>query len=247
MIGGDEPGELSKPPVESAEARFPLIYIPTWEETRATSVIYETVTDSAYLKRPRKLFLWSQTRGMRCETDAGDSKPEIKAPLKALEAIEASEDAAVYLLLDFHYYLGAGGRSPDYTVLRKLRDLVSSLKASSKSVILLSPTLVLPDDLQKDVTVLDFDLPDLQTIQSLLREMIEVNQGAIHILLSDAEQQQLCKAALGLTQQEAENAFARAMVERGCLTIQELEIILDEKCQVIRKQACWNLLRVICA
>lgn len=57
----------------------------------------------------------------------------------------------------------------------------------------------------------------------------------IRIQLSDAEKRQLCKTALGLTLQEAENALARAMVEKGQLTIQELDIILEEKRQVIKK------------
>ena len=35
--------------------------------------------------------------------------------------------------------------------------------------------------------------------------------------------------------QEVENALARAMVEKGRLSIDELSIILDEKNQVIKK------------
>lgn len=217
------------------KARFPLIYISTWEENRASSLIFDTVTDAKYMKRPRTFFVWSQTKGMQCESSASNSKPELKAPLKALEMIETYNAAAVFVLLDFHVYLGAEGKQADNSVIRKLRDLVTTLKDSSKSIIILSPTLALPNDLQKDVTVIDFDLPTLEEMQTLLEEMIEVNQESIHISLSKAEQLQLCKAAMGLTQQEAENAFARAMVERGRLTIDEMEIILDEKCQVIKK------------
>ncbi len=47
----------------------------------------------------------------------------------------------------------------DYSLIRKVRDLVTVLKASSnpKSVVFLSPTVVLPNELQKDITILDFD------------------------------------------------------------------------------------------
>ena len=65
--------------------------------------------------------------------------------------------------------------------------------------------------------------------------MIEANQEKIDILLSEREKIQMCKAALGLTLQEVENAVARAMVEKGRLSIDELSIILDEKNQVIKK------------
>ncbi|MCS4463586.1 hypothetical protein JTT01_02575 [Clostridium botulinum] len=40
---------------------------------------------------------------------------------------------------------------------------------------------------------------------------------------------------MGLTLQEAENAFARAMVEDGKLNIDDIEVVLEEKCQVIKK------------
>ncbi len=43
----------------------------------------------------------------------------------------------------------------DYSLIRKVRDLVTVLKASSnpKSVVFLSPTVVLPNELQKDITI----------------------------------------------------------------------------------------------
>ena len=53
--------------------------------------------------------------------------------------------------------------------------------------------------------------------------------------LDENEKEIICKAAQGLTLQEAENAFIRAIVSNGKLTIDELSIILDEKCQVIKK------------
>ena len=59
--------------------------------------------------------------------------------------------------------------------------------------------------------------------------------SGILIDLKEDEKEVLCKAAQGLTLQEAENAFARAMVSKGQLTIKELDVILDEKCQVIKK------------
>ena len=66
--------------------------------------------------------------------------------------------------------------------------------------------------------------------------MIAMNEGSgILIDLDENGKELLCKAAQGLTLQEAENAFARAMVTKGQLTIKELDIILEEKCQVIKK------------
>lgn len=40
---------------------------------------------------------------------------------------------------------------------------------------------------------------------------------------------------MGLTLSEAENAFARAMVDDGKLSIKDVEVILQEKEQIIKK------------
>ncbi len=134
--------------------------------------------------------------------------------------------------------LGIQGRNADYAFIRKIRDVAGSLKNADypKNVVILAPTLALPNDLQKDITVVDFDLPTLDEIKELLDVMISENENSgILINLNESEKELLCKAAQGLTLQEAENAFARAMVTKGQLTAKELDIILEEKCQVIKK------------
>ena len=109
----------------------------------------------------------------------------------------------------------------DSRVIRKIRDTVAMLKGGrvQKNVVLLSPRLVLPNELQKDITIVDFDLPDYRDIKQSLISIINANRGntKIHFNLDEAGIDNLAKAAQGLTLQEAENAFARAMIERGCL------------------------------
>lgn len=219
------------------KARFPYLYISTWEEDRALSAISDASMDPALIKTTRQVFTWSVTRGMVGTGHTG--KEETKAPLQALEFIEKFEEPAVFVLKDFHVYFGGQGRSPDFQVIRKIRDVGSVLKQSPrpKNVFFLSPTLTLPNDLQKDVTIVDFDLPSFEEIKSSLDEMIAANRrsGRITMDLSSDEEERLAKAALGLTLQEAENAFARAMVEDGRLDINDLEVILEEKRQIIKK------------
>lgn len=218
-------------------ARFPFLYIPTWEEERALAVIADVAAEEALIKTPRKVFTWSLTEGLAASGERG--KEDSKAPLRCLELIEACQEPAIFVLKDFHIYLGAHGRQADPQVIRKIRDLVPALKqsASPKNVILVAPVLVLPPELQKDVTLLDFELPTSTEIRQSLREMIEANQvnGRITIDLTPEEEERLAKAALGLTLNEAENAFARAMVDNGRLDLADLEIIVEEKRQIIKK------------
>ncbi len=219
------------------KARFPYLYISTWEEERALSVIGEVAQNAAMIKTPRKVHVWSVTNGLMSDGQPG--KEETKAPLKALEIIEKHSAPAVFVLKDFHVYFGAQGRAPDNQVIRKIRDLAPVLKQSAnpKNVVFLSPSFVLPNDLQKEVAIIEFDLPSFADIRKVLDEMIDTNRqsGRIKIDLKNDEAERLAKAALGLTLQEAENAFARAMVEDGRLGIEDVEVVLDEKCQIIKK------------
>ncbi|WP_341279247.1 AAA family ATPase [Paenibacillus sp. FSL H8-0537] len=218
-------------------ARFPFIYIPTWEEERALSVIDSAVKNEALIKTVRKVFIWSMTDGLAEEGQRG--REESKSPLRCLEMIEASEEAAVFVLKDFHVFLGGGGKPADHQIIRKIRDLIPALKRSinPKNVIILSPTLTLPSDLQKEITIVDFELPTFVEMKSMLIEMVEANQasGRIVIDLTPEDLERLAKAALGLTLHEAENAFALAMVEDGKLDKHDVEIILEEKRQIIKK------------
>ncbi|GMB09377.1 AAA family ATPase [Thermolongibacillus altinsuensis] len=219
------------------KARFPYLYISTWEEERALSVIESVVKDEALIKTPRKLFTWSITKGMAEWGKKGTE--ETKVPMNALQFIENFDEPAVFVMKDFHIFFGAQHSRPDHQVIRKIRDLLPLLKRSRnpKNVIFVSPILAIPNELQKDVTIIDFDLPTFQEIKNVLKEMVIANRnsGRIMIDLSPEDEERLAKAALGLTLHEAENAFARAMVQDGRLDRNDVEVILEEKRQIIKK------------
>ena len=221
------------------KARFSFIYIPTWEEVRIVDLITKIANDVKTIRTKRDVFIWSSTEGLKKNLkDGQESVNNGNQPIDALNFIDNYNNPAILILKDIHPLLGVNGRNADYNLIRKIRDVAGSLKNASvsKNVFILLLSLVLPLELQKDITVVDFDLPTLDEIKALLDEMIEMNENSgILIDLKEEEKEILCKAAQGLTLQEAENAFARAMVSKGQLTVKELDVILDEKCQVIKK------------
>lgn len=221
------------------KARFSFVYIPTWEEIRIVDLITKIANNVKTIKTKRDVFIWSSTEGLKKNLkDGQESVNNGNESIDALNFIDNYNNPAILILKDIHPLLGLNNRNADYNLIRKIRDVAGSLKNAdvSKNVVIIAPSLVLPLELQKDITVVDFDLPTLDEIKSLLNEMIEMNESSgIVIDLKEDEKEVLCKAAQGLTLQEAENAFARAMVSKGQLTIKELDVILDEKCQVIKK------------
>lgn len=220
-------------------AGFPFLYVPTYEERRAQKEIHQIICASGLIRTERNLFVWTQTEGMKRlpsnENDRGSDITNTKDPIRALDAILDQKDPGVFILKDLHVFFGSErGTHPDFILVRKLRDMVEELQISRKNVIFLSPTLTIPSDLEKDMTVLDFDLPNEAEITRCLEDLC-MGLSPAQITLTPEDKNRLVKAALGLTMQEAENAFCRAIVTLKGLNPQALDIIHDETNQVVKK------------
>ncbi|MFM9970705.1 MAG: AAA family ATPase, partial [Burkholderiales bacterium] len=218
-------------------ARFPYIYVGTWEEERVLGLIRDVARDANLVRTPRTVFTWSSTDGL--VGPGAPSKEEVHSPMDALAMVERHAEPSIFIFKDFHVFFGMEKREQDHQVVRKLRDLSHMLKQSRapKNVVFLSPVVTLPMELEKEITVLEFDLPTVAEISALMRGMIEANKagGRITVDLQSDDIEQFAHAALGLTLHEAENAFARAMVQDARLSMEDIELIYEEKRQIIRK------------
>lgn len=219
------------------KARFPILYVETFEGSRAAAEIRRFLSSSESLRTPRVLYEWSVTTGLVGPN--GKQSATTREPMEALQSAQLKEEAAVFVFHDLHSFLGDEMRPADPAFLRIIREISIDFKVSThpKTLIVLAPKLVLPIEIEKEVSVLDFPLPTEEEITLSLTEMIDANQksGRIEILIGPNEQERFAQAALGLTLSEAENAFARAMVNDGKLDISDIDVILEEKRQTIRK------------
>ena len=216
-------------------ARFPMIYITTFEEDRVTKYIKSVVTDVKQVKFEREVFTWTQTAGLYNDT-LKKAVPDTTCPCKMLEYVRKYDKDAVFIIYDFHVNFGPKNRTPDYNVIRKIRDIIPDLKLGTvrKTLFFIAPELLIPEALQKEITIYDFPLPTLDEIRAKFDSMLSQNES-VKTELSEDEKDKLCKAALGLTLQEAESAFALAMVNDGKIDMRDLPVILEEKVQVIKK------------
>jgi ATP-dependent 26S proteasome regulatory subunit len=211
-------------------ARYPIIYIISWEEKRVEDAL-RAITAG----RGKRMFVWSVTQGMVLSQTGTDDRT--REPLAALDYVMSSNDPAVFLLKDFHAFI------TDVSVVRRLRDLTTALKTSYKTLVILAPTLKLPPELEKEVTVVDYALPSLEDLDRLLEGIIQSVRGNAQIdtELTPEEREHLLEAALGLTANEAENVFARSLVEKRRF---DVDVILSEKEQIIRKSGTLEYYRL---
>ena len=209
-------------------ARYPFVYLVSWEEQRVDTILGELAR-----RHSKQVVEWSATRGLRRTGGARATYPieAVTKPVEMLQAVGKLTDPSLIVLKDFHPYLD------EPLVVRALRELSHELENSYSTVILLSPILKIPVELEKDVTVLDVPLPDFRELLDLLRGIAQVlkQQGRAEVNLQRSEVEQLVRAALGLTLNEAENAFARAIAIDDKLDADDIKLVLEEKRQVIRK------------
>ena len=212
-------------------ARYPIIYIVSWEEQRVQQWLATVAA-----KREKALWEWSFSTGLVQSSRAGASRARNQAskdPSIALDEAVAHVEPAVYLFKDLHPFLTAN----NFAVVRKLKETAIAIKDSYKTIVLVSPVLALPPDLEKEVAVVDFPLPGPPEFSLLLDRIVaEVkDQPGVDVALDADSREQLLKDALGLTLNEAENVFAKTIVNDGSLTADDIESVFAEKRQIIRK------------
>ena len=213
-------------------ARYPILYIITSEEMRVQNLVVEIAR-----RRQKKIYEWSYSTGI---VPAGTSiqsqknrSAATKEPLAALDQVIEQVEPALFIFKDLHPFL----RRDNFAVIRKLKEIALHLKNSFKTILLVSPVMEIPTELEKEITVLNFPLPSRDDLDALLEKIIaDVKQHKqVSIDLDDAGRERLLQAALGLTLGEAENVFAKIIVKANRLSGDDVSEVLEEKQQIIRK------------
>jgi len=207
------------------KSRYPLIYVVSPEEGRVIEKLDTIACDGG-----KELKLWSITRGIHDLKGDGRDE-ETQDPLNALDYVSDYSSPSIWVFLDFHNFI------TDHTLCRRLRDLVNRLMASRKTIILLSPVLTVPVELEKDMSIVDYDLPDYHRLSAQFAAILEKfkDKDSVSIDIDEDIKEKLVKSALGLTRNEAANAFARIIVSDKKLDATDIQKVLVEKKQIIRK------------
>ena len=192
-------------------SRYPLLYIPTFEEERLEQVIADIAKNLG-----RAIYLWDFVEGYTANpTDAGFAK---RNPLQALEFVDKISHPALFLLRDFDRFL------EDVAIARKLKNLNRRLKELPQNIILLATQIAIPPTLQEILTVVEFPLPHPPILRA------EIQKVAPH--LSPSELEELVSASQGLSLERLRRVLARGIAQKGT---PDFDLILEEKQQTIRQ------------
>ncbi|WP_028330195.1 AAA family ATPase [Brachyspira alvinipulli] len=198
-----------------------IVQVISYETMRIEGEISRT---AAELKRD--WYKWGIASGLKKMLNNGKNYEEIDGKDDALFILDwyQSDEAknSILMLQDYELHID----SP--RLISKIKD-ISYSNYSDRTLILLQTKRSLPSELEKDVYIVEEDLPD----RSDLTVMFEHTCKQYNITPM-GNKEKIVDSALGLTIMEAKRAFSKAIVQAGKLTEEEIPIIISEKETIIK-------------
>ena len=204
-------------------SQFSFLFLTTWEEQR-----WEAELSSLALEIERGLVVWSVTQG--AQPPLGQDGQQACDPRAFVDQIAAYPPDHIFLVKDFHPYLN------DPHVIRKLRDLVTSLPEQNKTLLFMGPDCEIPIDLQKEAIKLELPLPGLAELAGELKSVLKEQQAdnGRKLEMSAEEEEKLLKAVLGLTAREARKAIGRGLLGRDKVDDEVYALLVAEKKHMVQ-------------
>ena len=203
------------------KARYPIIYINTFEEDRVEYIIRKNIKTSLN----RGIYSWDFIDGYSNNpNNEGFAK---RNPLQALELVErlTPETPAVFLLKDFNKFLN------DISIARKLKNITRILKLQPKTIIIIGSELNIPSDLQDLITMVQFNLPTEKEIEHELTRLL----NSLKITIDNILMENLIQACQGLSLERIRRVLSKIIATYRTIDSNSVGLLLDEKKQIIRQ------------
>lgn len=220
---------LSQKLHEHIAAAFSGIWLVSHENQDAIAEISRLCRDNRW-----QLAVWDVDRGLQVGGQAAPGASDPVAAIKSVSALlpeNAAPDASALLVLtNFHRFMNST------EVIEALARQIHEGKQNRSFLIVLSPIVQIPLELEKHFVVIEHDLPNRDQLAEIARgvatEPGELPRGAGLDTILDA--------AAGLTRMEAEGAFSLSLVRSGAISP---ESIWELKAGMLKKSGLLQLHR----
>lgn len=199
-------------------AAAPMVAIETPDQTATVQEIAKALSGE---KQPPPMFTWDVARGIlpanKASTQAlgmfGSKPNELIRCDDALVAAQAAREDTILFLYNAHRFLGSSStQPPDASCVQALTNLRDIFKSNGRMVVLLSPSIRLPAELETDTLILSEPLPD----DAQLGDIVEsVYNSAEMKPPKGADLAKIVDALSGLAAFPAEQAVAMCLRKSG--------------------------------
>lgn len=209
-------------------ANTPLIVIETRDEARVVELFRQ-----ALLNVWRALYRWSITEGLR-RVDLDKEDPPEVAPdaTTTLHAIREADQRGIYVLLDFHPYLGYASTQ------RLLREIIQRRDCQPHVLVLVGHKIELPPELDALAVRYTPRLPDANALLKLVREEAENyarENGGRRVEVDGEAVQQIVRNLKGLDPIDARRIARHLIFDDGALGPGDLPQLAKLKFELLNR------------
>jgi hypothetical protein len=152
------------------------------------------------------------------------------AAIRSLASFPASDQPTLLVLVNFHRFLQSA------EVVQTVSRQLAAGKQNRTFIVVLSPLVQIPVELEKNFQVLSHELPGREQLAAIARGIATQEDERP----DGAEWERLLDAAAGLTRNEAESAFSLSLVRHGRV---QVETLWEHKAQALKKSGLLTLHR----
>ena len=218
------------------DAGFPILYINTFEEAKAEETIRE-IADR------RTVATWSMARGYgEYSTKSNewlipltkDGFTDINDVLSKKLAFENELHRAILVIKDAHTVL------ENEQVVASLKEIAMKISGGLDCcIVLLSPVVKIPVELEKYITILESDYQSFENICAIINGFVATNELTP---LNAKLLEDMAMAFKGLSEFEINNLLALAVADDGELSRRNLSLIFEQKKQMILKSGILEMI-----
>lgn len=213
------------------DAGFPIIYLNSAETDKCDALIAETAGDTW------GVIEWNAATGF---WDKKAKTPEADwTILDTLNLVNIDKESLadkIVVLKDIHPYLD------DPKVVALLKKIAEeSLTGLACIVVIVSPVCVIPKEIESQVTLMELDPVSSEEIRQIILDFIDEYELTRP---TDKLIDGLVNSFKGLSDSEIKNILALAVADGGELYSGDLELVFEQKQQVIKKSGILEMVQV---
>ncbi|MGV7000264.1 AAA family ATPase [Priestia megaterium] len=201
-------------------SRRRAILVNTFEEERFQEDLKAVVE-----AKGQESYAWTITSGL-VDVKTGEQVQKIYDPVKILDFIDKYDKSAVFVIKDFHDIWG------NFQAKRRMRDVLEKVDNTYKPILLVSPQINIPMELEKLITVVTYELPTREQVEEQLAGMESFCHSKDLPVPEGRERVGIINALVGMTKTEIVNVLKKSVAKNKKISLDE---IVAEKEQVIKK------------
>jgi len=212
---------MKKDLVEHINAAFSGIWIQTHQADEAEGEIRQAAKEQGW-----ELATWDISNGIR--SGAGAKGVAAGDPLGGVKHLEGmAGQTCVLVVHNLHRFFG------NAELVQVVQNTLVSGKSDRRFLVVLSPVVQIPPELERLFLVLEHALPDREQLRQIALSLNDSeSQGSSDSTTVIQSLDRILDAASGLTHHEAEGAMALSITRHGEI---RPEVVFDLKAQALRK------------